>query len=217
MKCNLILKELRAAMLFATTDPCRYVLNGVQVEYKAGGKPPLLATTDGRRLACIQSQAPQLDNPEFGEVVIARESVEQAFKLFPKDSMLYIETSDRTVSFSCAGVTLKNTRGIVEGNYPKWRQVVPKKSAMKKCSMVTLNPSFVGDVGKARDILVGPKSRKDSGAVFYLAEESNPIVARLTHAPNIWMCIMTMRETPEEQEIWQPDFLEIETKVEVPA
>ena len=50
--------EIKAALLFASQDESRYVLNGVNIRTR-GNLPPVLVATDGCRFCCIESQADQ--------------------------------------------------------------------------------------------------------------------------------------------------------------
>ena len=53
--------ELRAMLLFASQDDTRFMLNGIHVEVING--KPILAATDGRRLAVIESVSDQSEQP----------------------------------------------------------------------------------------------------------------------------------------------------------
>ncbi|MHC4398813.1 MAG: DNA polymerase III subunit beta [Planctomycetota bacterium] len=128
------LRELIRRTVFATdVESSRYALGGVLVEFT--DKEIIGVATDGRRLARQQGPA---------EAVAGHKTVENT--VIPTRSVQLVERaltdSDEKVQLACrenqvlvkSGRTTVYSR-LVEGRYPKWRDVFPRQEDFEKVEM----------------------------------------------------------------------------------
>ena len=119
---------LLAINTFRSTDECRIILAGVCLEVTKDGACRLIAT-DGRRLGAIQD-GEVLEAPEKSGNVVFRVN-EALLKALPKSrpvaSDVVISIDGPRIEFSCYGTSDKTKFEVeaIEGNFPKWRQVIP--------------------------------------------------------------------------------------------
>ena len=116
-----------------STDENRYILNGVFFNF-GEGKLSLVAT-DGRRLATAE-KAMTIGEEEGGSLILPAKTVSELQRLLGDAGEVAISFNDRQVSF-VTQIT-KNDTGlvdnirlvskVVEGNYPNYRQVIPKET-----------------------------------------------------------------------------------------
>lgn len=159
MKLTVTRQELLASLLFASQDDSRYVLNGVLLI--GTGKAPLLVSTDGRRLAVIESSAVQSELTEGkGQVILKSDFVKSVCalskaigeKLYP---WLTIEVAPGSKRIQCEIVgceTWVDCRkgGLIEGDFPKWRGVIPAKNEDRQpVSELGFNAAQIGDFAAA--------------------------------------------------------------------
>ena len=116
-----------------STDENRYILNGVFFNF-GEGKLSLVAT-DGRRLATAEKSM-TIGDDEGGSLILPAKTVSELQRLLGDAGEVVITFNDRQVSF-ITQIT-KNETGlvdnirlvskVVEGNYPNYRQVIPKET-----------------------------------------------------------------------------------------
>lgn len=116
-----------------STDENRYILNGVFFNF-GEGKLSLVAT-DGRRLATAEKPM-SIGEDEGGSLILPAKTVAELQRLLGDAGEVAITFNDRQVSF-VTQIT-KNDTGlvdnirlvskVVEGNYPNYRQVIPKET-----------------------------------------------------------------------------------------
>lgn len=165
MKLIVNRNELKAALLFICNDETRPEICGVHVEVKPNAQPIMVAT-DGKRLAVIETDALQEDggvpllfneahsfilNREFVGLVIAL-SKTRGGKTFPLVAIEQKQGSKRisaSVIGPCGFLEIENG-GLIEGDYPKWRQVLPAKTAERNpVSEIGISSQFISDYAKA--------------------------------------------------------------------
>lgn len=135
------LKELIKRTLFATdAESSRYALSGVLLELNEDG---LVAVgTDGRRLAKMEAQVTKHGNPDDSG----------ATTIVPSRSMQLIERTlpggDEPVQICPRenDLLVKHAKGVfytrlVEGRFPKWREVLPKRTESIKIDL-PVGPMF---------------------------------------------------------------------------
>ena len=122
-----LVKELIKRTLFATdTDSSRYALGGVLLEFEE--EKVIAVGTDGRRLATMEGPCQSISNHHQNE----------AMTIVPSRAMQLIERTltdaDAEVKLAARAndIMLRTPRStiysrLVEGRYPKWRDVVPKR------------------------------------------------------------------------------------------
>jgi hypothetical protein len=214
MKFNILISEIRAALLFASCDESRYVLNSVFVEVKAGN-PPILIATDGRRMVVIESQAEQSGELSPATVVLNADFLKPlcAFAT-KKTSVIGVEPHPpKRVIFHLSDDALvvdAEKGAVVEGEYPNWRQVVPC-GERTPISEIAFNGEFLSDFTKAAKLI----KATDLGLMMNIYSAGGATEIRLSGKPNFYGVVMPMNlfSSPE----WQPSFLGLESKPAVAA
>jgi len=127
--------------LFATdTESSRYALGGVLIEFESDRV--IAIGTDGRRLAKMEGPAQSIDEHQSGD----------AMTIVPARAMQLIDRAlsdaDAEIQLASRGndILVKSPRAtiysrLVEGRFPKWREVVPKDENMVKLEF-TVGPVF---------------------------------------------------------------------------
>ncbi len=213
---NVQASEIKAAILFASQDEESAIMNSVLFQV-AQDKQPVLVSLDGRRLAVIESQAPQstdeiiLEIPQPFQVMVGAGFLKSlcafakswasifpiAFEYHPSKRMLFIMGD--TVVDSEKGA-------VVEGQYHTWRNVIPT-GVSEPVSELGINAEYMADYAKAAE-LIRPKY---SAAVrMNLFADGGAIEVHLEAAPNFYGVIMPLKPSEEKQD-WQPEFLGMET------
>lgn len=130
-KVKLLASTIHDANLFASRDENRYILNGVYL----CKEDKCIVATDGRRLLKIS----KIEIPLSNSVIIPASTI----KFIPKKAELSIEYDHSTkrvkISWKDAGKTYVLISKVVEGNYPNYKQVIPKEEFPHK---VIMNKSF---------------------------------------------------------------------------
>ncbi|MGB0416304.1 MAG: DNA polymerase III subunit beta [Coraliomargarita sp.] len=129
-----IVNMLKSVSYGQSTDENRYILNGVYFNF-ADEKLTLVAT-DGRRLALTALET-DITEDNTGSLILPAKTVAELERLLGKGEKVKIAFNDRQVAFEIAigedGDTglvdqLYLVSKIVEGNYPNYRQVIPKET-----------------------------------------------------------------------------------------
>lgn len=129
-----IVNMLKSVSYGQSTDENRYILNGVYFNF-ADEKLTLVAT-DGRRLALTALET-DITEDNAGSLILPAKTVAELERLLGKGEKVKIAFNDRQVAFEVAigeeGDTglvdqLYLVSKIVEGNYPNYRQVIPKET-----------------------------------------------------------------------------------------
>lgn len=131
-----LLRELIRRTIFATdNESSRYALGGVLLEF-SGGELTAVGT-DGRRLAVMKGPANTVGGYKGGE----------GTTIVPTRAMQFIERSitdaDAEVQVAARGndVLVRTARAViysrlVEGRFPKWRDVFPKRDGVQRVPLV---------------------------------------------------------------------------------
>jgi DNA polymerase-3 subunit beta len=107
------------ATIYATdSESSRYALGGVLVEV-ADGNPTWVAT-DGRRLACVETETDQA--VDDSQTILPGRLVALSASLAVGDGSVQIEADAKEVRFSLDGCTISGR--LVEGKFPRWRDVL---------------------------------------------------------------------------------------------
>lgn len=133
-----LLRMLRSVSYAQSASESRYILNGVY--FKFGSKKLTLVATDGRRLALISSDLDGENDEKEKRCIIPSKTVKELERLLGKGKALDISFNERQVAFniqidSDENETLKKeiylVSRIIEGTYPDYRQVLPKKTELR--------------------------------------------------------------------------------------
>ena len=210
-------QELLTALLFASQDESRYVLNGVCIIGANPGRQnqPIIVSTDGKRLAVIETTAVQEGlAAEPGEIVLRAEFIKAVAalskaiggKLYPWIKIERKAGSERVfVSLVGANCILESESGaLIEQAYPNWRGVIPPKRAVRQpCSEIGLNAELVGDYAKAAKTL----ECETPIVQMSLVGKESAIEVKLIGRPTFYSIVMQTRL--EEGTEYQPEFLGI--------
>ena len=118
--------SLKAALLFAPESDISYYLNGVHVECTRGGDVHVIAT-DGNAIFVHKETKAQVARPGPWAITLARASLAKLLK--DKASTIIVSSTE-------SGYAVGDGQGAsiqfapVEGKYPDWRRVLPRRSAM---------------------------------------------------------------------------------------
>ncbi|MGB1128051.1 MAG: DNA polymerase III subunit beta [Opitutales bacterium] len=128
-----IVGMLKSVSYAQSTDENRYILNGVYFNF-ADEKLTLVAT-DGRRLGLTALET-EISEDNAGSLILPAKTVAELERLMGKGEKVKIAFNDRQAAFEIAidesdsGLTdhLYLVSKVVEGNYPNYRQVIPKET-----------------------------------------------------------------------------------------
>ncbi len=125
------LHRLIQRTLFATArENSRYAINGVLIE-REGNKLTLIAT-DGRRLALARGacKATDSDTQSSQVAIVPTKALSTAMRLFDDpQQQVSVKVTENQMLFSTDTAVLSTN--LVEGNFPPYRDVIPKDSDRK--------------------------------------------------------------------------------------
>lgn len=131
---NEIVGMLKSVSYAQSTDENRYILNGVYFNF-ADEKLTLVAT-DGRRLGLTALET-EISEENAGSLILPAKTVSELERLLGKGAQVKVAFNDRQAAFEIeiddsgdSGLTdhLYLVSKVVEGNYPNYRQVIPKET-----------------------------------------------------------------------------------------
>ncbi len=153
-----VLRELIKRTLFATdAESSRYALGGVKLE--VDGEQLVAIGTDGRRLAVQRGKMEVVGTPEDNgsSTIVPSRSMQLIDRILPdnEEKVQISPQANELLVRSPDGVFF--TR-LVEGRYPKWQDVIPKR-----------------DNGHKIDIAVGPMYQSLRQAAIVSSDESRGV------------------------------------------
>ncbi|RCL34207.1 MAG: DNA polymerase III subunit beta [Puniceicoccaceae bacterium] len=129
-----IVNMLKSVSYAQSTDENRYILNGVY--FKFADEKLTLVATDGRRLGLTGLDL-EVSEENTGSLILPAKTVAELERLMGKGEKVSIAFNDRQAAFEI-GLDEAGDSGlvdhlylvskIVEGNYPNYRQVIPKET-----------------------------------------------------------------------------------------
>ncbi|MEM7682989.1 MAG: DNA polymerase III subunit beta [Planctomycetota bacterium] len=122
------LHRLIAMTIFATAkENSRYAINGVLVERE--GKNLAVVATDGHRLAVARGLCVKA-NDEKRNAIVPTKALHLLMRLFDDgDQSVRVRVADNQVLFAADHAVLSSN--LVEGNFPPYRDVIPKDGDRK--------------------------------------------------------------------------------------
>jgi len=219
---ELSLDNLQAGIeqsLFATAkESTRYAINGVLWEIH--DKKLLLVATDGRRLAQCRVKLNSVANEEVAakSMIVPAKTMALLDKIATGKDAVAVKLVDNQVQLSCANVVITST--LVEGNFPKYEDIIPsdydKKltlsteaalSAVRRSALLTSEESRGIKLSITSDSAVFSGSTPETGdahvriPVDYKAE---PV--EIGFNPQFLIDALRVVKTPEiELNLGQPD------------
>ena len=129
-----IVNMLKSVSYAQSTDENRYILNGVYFNF--ADERLTLVATDGRRLGLTGLEL-EVSEENVGSLILPAKTVAELERLMGKGEKVNIAFNDRQAAFEI-GLDEAGDSGlvdhlylvskIVEGNYPNYRQVIPKET-----------------------------------------------------------------------------------------
>ncbi len=171
-----VFRELIKRTLFATeTESSRYALGGVLLE--TDGNILIAVGTDGRRMAKMEGTIKQVGQPATNaSTIVPARALQLLERMLPHDESL-VQCAARSND-----LLVRDARGLfytrlVEGRFPKWREVIPKRtdshkieipvgplySTVRQASIVTSEESRGVDFTFANGSLVLSNATADVG------------------------------------------------------
>jgi DNA polymerase-3 subunit beta len=130
-----LLSMLKSVSFAQSTDENRYILNGVYFNFSEDQLT--LVATDGRRLALTNFEL-NTNESDSGNLILPAKTVAEIERLIGKGASVKIAFNDRQVAFEIGIDDDAGDSGlvdqiylvskIVEGNFPNYRQVIPKET-----------------------------------------------------------------------------------------
>ena len=111
-------RAARATTYATDSESRRYALGAVLLEVK-GGNPTWVAT-DGRRLACVETETDQA--VDDSATLVPSRVLDIVAGMATGDGSVQIEANAKEVRFELDGVTITGT--LIDGRFPRWRDVV---------------------------------------------------------------------------------------------
>lgn len=206
--------------LFATAkESSRYAINGVLWEVK--GKKLMMVATDGRRLARCRVELPHSPAAAMAEqkLIIPARTMALLEKLGSRDKeSVSVKLLDGQVLLSCANVVISSN--LVEGNFPKYEDIIPKDydkklalptegalSGVRRAALLTSEESKGIKLSLNADRIVFSGSSPEAGA----AEVSMPVeyggeAIDIGFNPQFLIDVLRVIKAPDfELELGQPD------------
>ncbi len=117
------LKNMIQLTSFAMShDESRYVLNGLLFSFK--DKALKLVATDGRRLALIEKEIPEMGNIKK-EVIVPMKTIQELNRNLGEEGEIIFYFKENQLQISLGAISI--TSRLIEGEYPNYEQVIPKK------------------------------------------------------------------------------------------
>lgn len=122
---------LRKTAYAVSSDETRYVLNGIFFSLK--DHRLTLVATDGRRLALVEEDV-DVGEAKQGEFIVPAKTVAELERLLGEVGEVEVRFTENLAAF-----TLESENGpkavvqtkLVEGNYPNYRQVIPREAKQR--------------------------------------------------------------------------------------
>jgi DNA polymerase-3 subunit beta len=111
-------RAARATTYATDAESSRYALGAVLIEVTDGN--PTWVATDGRRLACVETETDQAVDDR--QTLVPRRVLDIVAGMATGDGSVQVEANAKEVQFTLDGTTV--TGRLVEGRFPRWRDVV---------------------------------------------------------------------------------------------
>ncbi|GHT04612.1 DNA polymerase III subunit beta [Endomicrobiia bacterium] len=166
IKRGIFASMLKKIVFAASRDSQRYVLNGIY--FILGDSKLTMVATDGRRLAYAKTNITQAEVK--GKAIVPTKAVNDILRLLYSDinsEDMRIGISDNRISAEIDDITLLST--LIEGVFPNYEQVIPKKSDLK----IKLNVKNTLTAVKQMALLTDNhlSSDRSSAVKFYFSQD----------------------------------------------
>lgn len=115
-------RAAKATTYAADSESSRYALGGVLLDVTPtdDGSMQHWVATDGRRLACVETESDQA--VDASQTIVPGRLMAAVASLATGDGSVQIEANKKEVRFTLTGCTV--TGRLLEGSFPRWRDVV---------------------------------------------------------------------------------------------
>ena len=115
-------RAAKATTYAADSESSRYALGGVLLDVSPtdDGSMQHWVATDGRRLACVETESDQA--VDASQTIVPGRLIAAVASMATGDGSVQIEANAKEIRFSLTGCTV--TGRLLEGRFPKWRDVV---------------------------------------------------------------------------------------------
>lgn len=148
------LHRLVTQTLFATAkENSRYAINGVLIE-REGNKLNVVAT-DGRRLAMAKGacKGSKAGEGSKQQAIVPTKALTNLLRLFNGEQSVRVKVADNQIIFATEEAMLASN--LVEGNFPPYRDVVPKDADRK----ATLSTDAMASAVRRASVLTNEESK----------------------------------------------------------
>lgn len=143
---------IEQSLFAAARESTRYALNGVL--WEVSGKKLTLVATDGRRLARCAVALQKAGNAPEGRVIVPSKTMSLLDKLSgDQNATVSVRFIDNQIAIACDPVVISSS--LVEGNFPKYDDIIPKDYAKK----LTLGTASVLSAVKRAALLANEDSK----------------------------------------------------------
>jgi len=198
---------LKSVAYAQSEDENRYILNGVYFSF-AENKLTLVAT-DGRRLALI-AQDVEVSEENEGTLILPAKTVQELSRLLGQGEEVKITFNERQVAFEIKISEEAETSGlqdtvylvskIVEGNYPNYKQVIPKETEHR----VKIERELLQDCVDRAALMTSDKS---NSVKVKLSDNLLEVMASSTEFGESHESMAISYEGPEVQVAFNPRFM----------
>ncbi|MBI3184518.1 MAG: DNA polymerase III subunit beta [Myxococcales bacterium] len=169
-----LLEMIRKTSFAISTDETRYILNGVFLEPREGGKGRMVAT-DGHRLSLVERELSG-EIKLKGGVIIPRKGLFELKRLLDEapDAECQLGFADSSALFKKPGLTM--VMRLIDGQFPEYQRVIPKEGerqisvprvrfleALKRISLLSADKSNAVKIQLAPGVLRITANNPDLG------------------------------------------------------
>jgi len=211
-------KALRAAALFASKDPARYMMHGVCLELTPG-EDGILTATDGRRAVFCKAGLNDFNCVTEPVKIIIPSSLLKGLTSRLKDIGMTLEEVEKLpmddskkrplfrISIDDGGAVTKSAKEI-DGKFPDTRSVIPKTIA-PTCYSAFVNPILLADFCTAQGILRDSIKCQRGILVSRSGDDTQPICITFQECiSDFFGILMPLRtSSADENQIKIPDYL----------
>jgi DNA polymerase-3 subunit beta len=165
IKKDVLSSMLKKTVFAVSKDSQRYVLNGVYFIAEEGKIK--MVSTDGRRLAFIEED---LSSKIKGKAIVPTKAVNDMLRLLSADGTdetVKLGLSDNQIALEVDGINFIST--LIEGTFPNYEQVIPKKSDNK----IKLNVKETLQAVRQMALLTQSKMSSDRSAAVKFTFDAN--------------------------------------------
>ncbi len=168
------LKNMIQLTSFAMShDDARYILNGIFFSFQ--NKLLKLVATDGRRLALVDQEIPELGGGKR-EMIVPMKTIHELSRNLGDEGEVLFCFKENQIQINLGVVTI--TSRLIEGEYPNYEQVIPKKikeelkvgtqdflQATRRANILTNQESQAVKINIIKDRMIITKNTPDLGEV----------------------------------------------------